>query len=136
MDDGDEDVHGHNPLNNPLATFRLDNTVETKWCEISLNMSCVTSGADQNYYMRKPYFQADLSLYKSFLGDKLSLQLYASDLLKTGKRCLRHYFGSLRELTYDTPALRVVNLTVRYKFNMGRSKYKGTGAGEGQKSRF
>lgn len=130
------DVHGHNPLDNPLATFRLDNTVETKWCEVSLNMSCLTSGADQNFYMRKPYFQADLSLYKSFLGDKLSLQLYASDLLKTGKRRLRQYFGSLREFTYDTPALQVINLTVRYKFNVGRSKYKGTGAGEGQKSRL
>ena len=57
-------VHGHNPLNNPLATFRFDNTVETKLCEISLNMNCMTTGADENNYMRKPQFRADLSLYK------------------------------------------------------------------------
>ena len=129
-------VHGHNPLNNPLATFRFDNTVETKLCEISLNMNCMTTGADENNYMRKPQFRADLSLYKSFLKDKLSLSLYVSDLFKTGKTDITMFFGAMREAIYHAPAMRDVNLTVRYKFNTSRSKYKGTGAGAGQKSRL
>ena len=129
-------VHGHNPLDNSLATFRFDNTVETKLCEISLNMRCNTTGADENNYMRKPSFRADLSLYKSFLKDKLSLSLYVSDLFKTGKTDLTMFYGAMREAIYHAPAMRDINLTVRYKFNTSRSKYKGTGAGAGQKSRL
>ena len=129
-------VHGHNPLGNPLAMFRFDNTVETKLCEISLNMSCQTAGADENNYLRKPSFRADLSLYKSLLKDKLSLSLYVVDLFKTSKRSVMMYFGTMREILYESPSLRNVNLTVRYKFNVGSNKYKGTGAGEGQKNRL
>lgn len=130
------DVHGHNPLDNPVATFRFNNTVETKLCEISLNMRCNTTGAEENNYMRKPSFRADLSLYKSFLKDKLTLSLYVSDLFKTDKTSVVTYYGTMRESIYEPKAMRDINLTVRYKFNTSRSKYKGTGAGAGQKSRL
>ena len=129
-------VHGRNPLDNPLATIRFDNTVETKLCEISLNMNCTTTGADENNYLRKPSFCADLSLYKSFLKDKLSLSLYVSDLFKTGKNSVVTYYGTMRESRYESKAMRNINITVRYKFNTSRSKYKGTGAGAGQKNRL
>ena len=129
-------VHGHNPLDNPLATIRFNNTVDVKLCEISLNMSCNTTGADENNYLRKPSFRADLSLYKSFFKDKLTLSLYVSDLFKTGNNSVVTYYGTMRESIYEPKALRNVNLTVRYKFNVTNSKYKGTGAGQGQKSRL
>ena len=129
-------VHGHNPLDNPFATFRFDNTVVTKWCEISLNMRCTTTGSDANSYMRKPVFRADLSLYKSFMKDKLSVSFYVADLFKTGKSSVVTYYGTMRESIYEPKAQRNVNLTVRYKFNVGSNKYKGTGAGEGQKNRL
>ena len=129
-------VHGHNPLDNPLATVRFDNTFDAKLFEVSLNMSCNTTGADENNYMRKPSFRADLSLYKSFLKDKLSISFYVSDLFKTGKNSVVTYYGTMRESIYEPKALRNVNLTVRYKFNVTNSKYKGTGAGQGQKSRL
>lgn len=130
------DVYGHNPLDNPLATFRFDNTFDAKLCEISFNMSCTTTGAEENYYMRKPSFRADLSLYKSFLKDKLSLSFYVADLFKTSKNSVVTYYGAMRESVYEPKALRNINLTVRYKFNVGSNKYKGTGAGAGQKSRL
>lgn len=130
------DVHGHNPLDNPLATIRFNNTLDTKICQVSLNMDYSTAGADENFYMRKPSFTADLSLYKAFLDKKLTVQLYASDIFKTGTTDVIMYFGALRQATYAAPARQEINLTVVYKFNVGRSKYKGTGAGEGQKSRM
>ena len=129
-------VHGHNPLDNPLATFRFDNTFDVKLFEVSLNMECTTTGADENNYLRKPSFRADLSLYKSFMNDKLSVSFYVADLFKTNKNSVVTYYGTLRESIYEPKALRNINLTVRYKFNVSRSKYKGTGAGEGQKNRL
>ena len=129
-------VHGHNPLDNPVATFRFDNTLDAKLCQVSLNMRCTTTGASENLYVYKPSFTADLSLYKSFLKDKLSLQLYVDDIFKTTRTGAMMYFGEMRQASFEAPALRKVSLTVRYKFNTSRSKYKGTGAGAGQKGRL
>ena len=99
-------------------------------------MRCTTTGSDANSYMRKPVFRADLSLYKSFMKDKLSVSFYVADLFKTGKSSVVTYYGTMRESIYEPKAQRNVNLTVRYKFNVGSNKYKGTGAGEGQKNRL
>ena len=129
-------VRGHNPLDNPMAVFRFDNTLDAKLCQVSLNMRCTTTGASENLYVYKPSFTADLSLYKSFLKDKLSLQLYVDDIFKTTRTGAMMYFGEMRQASFEAPALRKVSLTVRYKFNTSRSKYKGTGAGAGQKGRL
>lgn len=129
-------VYGHNPLGNPIASLRFDNTVDTKLCQVSLNMRCQTTGADENTYMRQPTFRADLSLYKAFLDGRLSVQLYVDDIFKTMRRDCVCYYGAIRKARYKSPAQREINLTVRYKFNVARSKYKGTGAGQGQKDRF
>lgn len=130
------DVYGHNPLGNPIANLRFGNTLDTRLCQISLDMECLTTGADENNYMRKPSFTADLSLYKAFLDGRLSVQLYVDDIFKTNRKDCVCYYGAVRKARYTSPAQREINLTVRYKFNVARSKYKGTGAGQGQKDRF
>lgn len=129
-------VHGHNPLNNPVGTFRFDNTLDTKICRVSLNMRYTTRGGDENIYMMKPSFRADLSLYKAFMQDRLTVQLFVKDLFKTSRQRMTLFYGSMRETFWGTPAQRKISLTVRYKFNVGKSKYKGTGAGQSQKSRM
>lgn len=45
-------------------------------------------------------------------------------------------YSGLRTLRMATEARRTFSLTVRYKFNAAKNKYKGTGAGEAQKSRM
>lgn len=129
-------VHGHNPLNNPVGTFRFDNTLDTKICRISLNLRYTTRGGDENIYMMKPSFSTDLSLYKAFMQDRLTVQLLVQDLFKTSRQRMTLFYGSMRETLMGTPAQRNISLTVRYKFNVGKSKYKGTGAGQSQKSRM
>lgn len=129
-------VHGHNPLNNPVGTFRFDNTLDTKICRISLNLCYTTRGGDENIYLMKPSCSADLSLYKAFMQDRLTVQLLVKDLFKTSRQRMTLFYGSMRETFMGTPAQRKISLTVRYKFNVGKSKYKGTGAGQSQKSRM
>lgn len=47
------------------------------------------------------------------------------------------YTGSVRTMQmFNEPNSRSVSLTVRFKFNATKSKYKGTGAGEAQKDRM
>lgn len=81
-------------------------------------------------------FNTDLSIYKSILHDHLSFQLYKSDLFGTNDDYTIGKYGKLKELVDNEYSTTKISLTVRYKFNTTRSKYKGTGAGQGQKNRM
>lgn len=53
--------------------------------------------------------------------------------MKSGNRMYYNRASSLQINNYDS---RKVMLTVRYKFNATRNKYKGSGAGESEKERL
>lgn len=123
-------------LNNPVATFQLTNTLDTKWMTASIILSGQTEGNMGNKYVRRGYFNTDISLYKSFLHDRLTLQLYVNDLFGTADEHRIFYSGSQRSTYYDGYSSSSVTLTIRYRFNTTASKYKGTGAGQAQKNRM
>lgn len=128
--------HDGDRMNNPKATVRLDNTFDTKLCQISLMMTAQTEGGTENSFATQGYFNTDLMLYKSLCKDRLTLQLYVRDLFGTADRHLNEYFGKLRTLGYHPISRSSAMLTVRYKLNAAKSKYRGTGAGSSQRSRM
>ena len=123
-------------LNKPVAMFRFNNTFDTKWAMFSVMMTYITKGYEENHYIYKPMFNTDLSIYKGFLKDCLTLQLYVSDVFGTNDSHTIGKYGKLKETVFDEFSTSKISLTVRYKFNTTRSKYKGTGAGESQKNRM
>lgn len=123
-------------LNKPVAMFRFNNTFDTKWAMFSVMMTYITKGYEENHYIYKPMFNADLSVYKGFLKDTLSFQLYVNDLFGTNDSHIIGKYGKLKETVFDEFSTSKISLTVRYKFNTTRSKYKGMGAGESQKNRM
>lgn len=127
---------GGRKLRNPICAFKLNNTFDTKWCTVSLLMSAQTEGNTENKMMQKGYFSTDLSLYKQLLNRRLTLQLYVSDLLHTGENRFTIYSGELRTTEFHFKAQTNVSLNIRYSFNVGRNKYRGTGAGQAQQSRM
>ena len=80
-------------------------------------------------------WRADVPLYTSFLHERLSLQFQGSDLFESSQARITLFSGN-RLMTLDQETRRQFRLTVRYKFNAAKSKYKGTGAGQSQKSRM
>ena len=123
-------------LDKPLAMFKFDNTFDTKLAMFSIMMTYITKGYEQNHYVFKPMFNTDLSIYKGFLKDCLSFQLYVTDLFGTNDSHIIGKYGKLKEMVFDEFSTSKISLTVRYKFNSSRSKYKGTGAGQSQKDRM
>lgn len=123
-------------LNKPVAMFRFNNTFDTKWAMFSVMMTYITNGYEENHYIYKPMFNTDLSIYKGFLKDCLTLQLYVSDVFGTNDSHIIGKYGKLKETVFDEFSTSKISLTVRYKFNTTRSKYKGTGAGDSQKNRM
>ena len=123
-------------LNKPVAMFRFNNTFDTKWAMFSVMMTYITKGYEENHYIYKPMFNTDLSIYKGFMKDCLTLQLYVSDVFGTNDSHIIGKYGKLKETVFDEFSTSKISLTVRYKFNTTRSKYKGTGAGNSQKNRM
>ena len=123
-------------LNKPVAMFRFNNTFDTKWAMFSVMMTYITKGYEENHYIYKPMFNTDLSIYKGFMKDCLTLQLYVNDVFGTNDSHIIGKYGKLKETVFDEFSTSKISLTVRYKFNTTRSKYKGTGAGDSQKNRM
>lgn len=123
-------------LNKPVAMFRFNNTFDTKWAMFSVMMTYITKGYEENHYIYKPMFNTDLSIYKGFLKDSLTFQLYVNDVFGTNDSHIIGKYGKLKETIFDEFSTSKISLTVRYKFNTTRSKYKGTGAGDSQKNRM
>lgn len=123
-------------LNKPVAMFRFNNTFDTKWAMFSVMTTYITKGYEENHYIYKPMFNTDVSIYKSFLKDCLTFQLYVNDVFGTNDSHIIGKYGKLKETIFDEFSTSKISLTVRYKFNVTRSKYKGTGAGDSQKNRM
>ena len=132
----DMDAHDGKISNNPMAVFRFNNTFNTKLAMFTWMMSYITKGYERNIYLYKPRFCTNVSVYKAFLKDRLSFQLFIYNLFGTDDIHMSAHYGKMKELISDIQSTSKVSLTVRYKFNITRSKYKGTGAGGSQKNRM
>ena len=90
--------------------------------------------------MKTPQLQIipalNVSLTKTFLDDRLSVRLKGHDLLGTEKQRVLLYCDRIQADQFGWGDSREFEITVRYKFNTTRSKYKGTGAGNEEKERL
>ena len=126
---------GKAKFNKPIGSVTFRNNFKLpKGFLLDLNGSYTTKGYQKNIYLADDMIDMNASLSKSFLKDKLTLQLQAYNILNP-KQVTTVYSG-IRVLQNTQVMHRQVSLTVRYKFNTTRSKYKGTGAGESQKNRM
>lgn len=78
----------------------------------------------------------NLTLYKAFLKGNLSVWLAGRDLFDGQSSRQVIYSGDVRSASHEKMYMRSFEITVRYNFNVPRSKYKGRGAGESEKSRL
>ena len=121
----------------PIPFVGFGNTFKIpKGFMATLDYNYTGKGNQYIYELMKPTHQLDISLRKSFLNDALSIEVKGVDLLKGRSEIIR-MISDMYELNqknaFDS---REFVLTIRYKFNSAKSKYKGTGAGEQQKSRM
>ena len=122
--------------NKPIIQLEFGNTFSLgKGFMISADYSYTTSGYWRDFYCVSPAHKLELSVRKSFLNEALSLELRGHDLLLAKQDIFMEtqIYSIFQDFVRDT---RKASLTLRYRFNSARSKYKGTGAGEQQKRRM
>ena len=126
---------GKAKFSKPIGSITFRNNFKLpKGILLDLNGSWTSKGHKNNIYLADDMINTNVSLYKSFLKDRLILQLQANNIFNP-KQIVTIYSG-IRVLQNTQAMHRQLFLTVRYKFNTTRSKYKGTGAGESQKNRM
>ena len=124
-------------LNDPLPMVSLNNSFRLpKGFIFTLDASYRGKGHTQNVFLPESQFVVNTGVTKSFLRDQLRIELKGQDVFngkKDANRLYNHQMELFLRNRYDS---REIVLTVRYYFNSARSKYKETGAGEGEIKRL
>ena len=101
----------------------------------NVNFDFTSSGDMENVTLRDPGYMLKIGATKTFLNDRLSIQVTGHNLLNIQEHFKLRY--GLRTMYQNQRRdTREVEFTVRYKFNAAQSKYKGTSAGDSEKERF
>lgn len=102
----------------------------------AIDMAYQGKGDYQNVTLTEHQFTISTSITKSFFNDKLSIQLKGVDLFNGYKDGNLLYNKQMQLYQLNSYDKRAFEFTLRYKFNMSKSKYKGTGAGQNEKDRL
>ena len=122
--------------NKPMVQLEFGNTFNLgKGFTFNADYTYINCGFWRDFMGVSPSHKVDVSIRKSFLNDALTVELRGHDLLQA-KDDIFTQTNVFSILQYNIRDTRKASLTIRYRFNSTRSKYKGTGAGEQQKSRM
>lgn len=129
---------GNLKLNNPMGTIVWNNNLKLPLgFMLDADFSYMTKGNAKNGRFLKPMWRADLSLQKSFLNDQLNIRLDTENIFDSYRRDFLMYVSDMQTMHMKEFSTHcTARLTVRYKFNAAKSKYKGTGAGSEQLKRM
>ncbi len=123
-------------MNEPMRIIRFNNAVnlpQDVW--LNADLSWRSASDSENIHLGQSW-QFDLSLYKAFFHDRLSVKLALNDVFASMRQKIT-IFSDVHQFCLDKRTdNRSLKLTIRYNFNPARSKYKGTGAGNDVKGRL
>ena len=101
----------------------------------NVNFNFTSRGDMENVTISEPLYLLDIGATKTFLNDRLSIQVTGHNLLDSQEHYKLRY-GLRTMCQTQRRDVREVEFTMRYKFNSAQSKYKGTGAGASEKERL
>ena len=128
-----EQVQMSRPM--PIASFNNSFTLP-KGFLVSLDSRFQGKGFHQNFRTTRNQYIVDAGITKSFFEEKLSLTLKGHDLFHGRKMGIFAFNDRLDIFQYSEWDSRELELTVRYKFNATKNRYKGNGAGDREISRM
>ena len=118
----------------PYGIIMFDNLFEFQsQTVVSIDFNYFTSGDDELGWVDKN-FSVNFEASKTFKNWTVSL--LCDDVFKTENHRF-DFYGEIRKCTVEKLSdTRKIELSIRYKFNPAKSKYKGTGAGNDERERL
>ena len=123
-------------LNKPEFSFNLNSWFVINPTAKALLQVNYTGSNHWGFMYRGCNFMINARLQKSFLNERLSATLYANDIFRTAKTKVTTYYAIGQTAQDYYTFTQCVGLTLSYNFNASNSKYRGTGAGNDEKSRL
>ena len=124
-------------MNAPGFLFQWQNAIRLPF-DIWLNVDAqlMTRSWDNNMKLTNTPWYVNAKIYKGFSGNVFSLTLEAKDIFNTSQNDALMYSDAVQIVQKNFSPGRSVMLTLQYRFNATRDRYRGTGAGNSEKSRF
>ena len=125
-------------FNHPMLSLQLGNIVSLThdWLlQVDFNMHTHgNTGSNIWVDCTNPMFS--LSVSKDFFQHRLNVKLSGNDLLNGGINHVMLYSNRMMFRKMEDNDSRCIQFSLRYRFNVTPSKYKGTGAGNAEKNRL
>ena len=125
-------------LNKPMLSLQMGNIVALPhdWL-VQADFNVHTHGyTGSNFRVEATNAMLSLSVSKELFKRRLNIKLTGNDLFNQGFGRGTFYFDRILFRKTEDNDSRCVELSVRYRFNVTPSKYKGTGAGNAEKNRL
>lgn len=124
-------------MNNPIPTASLNNSFSLpKGFLLTIDTNYRGKGSEQNVVLTDHQLVLNLGVTKSFFDERLSVTLKGHDLFHGRTMDIKAYNDRLNIYQFSRWDSRELEVTVRYKFNTAKNRYKGTGAGQGEINRM
>ena len=125
-------------FNHPMLTLQLGNivTFPNDWLLQADFIMNTHGNTGANAYFDCTNAMLSLSVGKDFFRRRLNIKLSGNDLFNGGINRFTLYSNRMMFRKMEDNDSRCVTLSLRYRFNVTPSKYKGTGAGNAEKNRL
>lgn len=124
-------------MNTPGFIFQWQNAIHLPqdiWLNIDAQL--MTSSWDNNVKQSNTPWYVNAKIYKGFFNNAFSITFEVKDLFNKSHSNSILYSNSVQIAQKNFVQVRSVMLTLQYRFNTTRDRYRGTGAGNNEKSRF
>ena len=123
-------------FNKPVAYLNWNNSFRlSKTFYANLDADFRTAGDSGPTYLKRTG-GVSASLYKTFLNEQLSINVRVNDIFASQRNNTIVYGNRMVFDKWNYSDTRNIRLTVQYKFNTTRSKYRGTGAANEELNRL
>ena len=123
-------------LNKPEFSFDLKSWFIINPTTKALVQASYTGSNHWGFMYRGSNFIMNARVQKTFWKGRLTGVLYANDIFRTSRTKITTYYAIGKTAQNLYSYTQQVGLTLSYNFNAASSKYKGTGAGNEEKSRL
>lgn len=124
-------------MNTPGFLFQWQNAIHLPF-DIWLNVDAqlMTPSWDYNMKLTNTPAYVNAKIYKGFHNNAFSVTLEVKDLFNSSQKDAMMYNDAVQIVQKNFSPGRSVMLTLQYRFNTTRDRYRGTSAGNSEKSRF
>lgn len=124
-------------MNTPGFVFQWQNAIHLPFDTwLNVDAQLMTHTWDSNMKLSNTPWYINAKIYKGFLNDAFSVTFEAKDLFDSAKKNALMYSDAVQIDQRNYSPGRSIMLTLQYRFNTTRDRYRGTGAGNSEKSRF